>query len=95
MGAVADTLVMAPLADGVVVVAAAESIPRAAVRRTLERLSEAGARVLGVVLNRARVDRHARDYEHHYGHGYGAYHHAPASRPPPAEMVPLKQRVAP
>jgi capsular exopolysaccharide synthesis family protein len=93
VGAVADALVIAPSADGVVVVAAAEAVPRAAVRRTLERLAESGARVLGVVLNRARVDRHSYEYRHHYGHGYRAYHGAPAS--PPPEIVPLKQRVAP
>jgi capsular exopolysaccharide synthesis family protein len=93
VGAVADALVMAPAADGVVVVAGAESVPRAAVRRTLERVGDTGARVLGVVLNRARVDLHSHDYQHHYGHGYGAYHGATAPGPP--EIAPLKQRVAP
>jgi capsular exopolysaccharide synthesis family protein len=91
VGAVSDPLVLAPRADGVVVVAAAETVPRAAVRRTLERVAESGARVLGVVLNRARVDRYAYDYEHHYGHGYGAYHRAPA----PPDIAPLNERVAP
>jgi len=94
VGAVADALVMAPAADGVVVVAGAETVPRGAVRRTLERLGESGARVLGVVLNRARVARHAYDYQHHYGHGYGAYHGAPAATSAP-EIAPLKHRVAP
>ena len=93
VGAVADALVMAPGADGVVVVAGAEAVPRAAVRRTLERVSESGGRVLGVVLNRARVDLHSHDYQHHYGHGYGDYHTAPAPTPP--EIAPLKQRVVP
>jgi capsular exopolysaccharide synthesis family protein len=93
VGAVADALVMAPAADGVVVVAGAETVPRAAVRRTLERLAGSGARVLGVVLNRARVDLHSHDYQHHYGHGYGAYHAGPAPASP--EMAPLKQRVVP
>lgn len=94
IGAVADPLVMAPAADGVVVVAAAEAVPRAAVRRTLERLAESGARVLGVVLNRARLDLHSHDYQHHYGHGYGEYHRAPAP-PPSPEIAALKQRAAP
>jgi polysaccharide biosynthesis transport protein len=93
VGAVADALVMAPAADGVVVVAGAETVPRPAVRRTLERVAASGARVLGVVLNRARVDLHSHDYQHHYGHGYGAYHGEPA--PPSTEIAPLKQRVAP
>lgn len=94
VGAVADALVMGPAADGVVVVAGAETVPRGAVRRTLERLGESGARVLGVVLNRARVGRHPSEYQHHYGHGYGAYHGAPAATSAP-EIAPLKQRVAP
>jgi Mrp family chromosome partitioning ATPase len=63
------------------------------VRRTLERLAESGGRVLGVVLNRARVDLHSHDYQHHYGHGYGDYHRSAA--PPATEIAPLKQRVAP
>ena len=94
VGAVADALVMASAADGVVVVTRAETVPRGAVRRTLERLGESGARILGVVLNRARVHRHAYEYQHHYGHGYGAYHGAPAATSAP-EIAPLKQRVAP
>jgi capsular exopolysaccharide synthesis family protein len=91
VGAVSDPLVLAPRADGVVVVAAAETVPRAAVRRTLERTLDSGARLLGVVLNRARVDRHAYDYQHHYGHGYGRYHEA-AVRP---DLSPADPRVAP
>jgi len=91
VGAVSDPLVLAPRADGVVVVAAADITPRAAVRRTLERLADSGARVLGVVLNRARLDRHAHDYEHHYGHGYGAYHQAAVT----PDLAPLDPRVAP
>jgi capsular exopolysaccharide synthesis family protein len=91
VGAVSDPLVLAPRADGVVVVAAAETVPRAAVRRTLERTLDSGARLLGVVLNRARVDRHAYEYQHHYGHGYGGYHEA-AVRP---DLSPADPRVAP
>jgi polysaccharide biosynthesis transport protein len=91
VGAVSDPLVLAPRADGVVVVAAADTTPRAAVRRTLDRLADSGARVLGVVLNRARVDRHAHEYQHHYGHGYGAYHQAAVA----PDLAPLDPRVAP
>jgi len=90
VGAVADALVMAPLVDGVVVVAAAGSVPRAAVRRTLERVAESGARVLGVILNRARIDRDAGDYRYHYGHAYGSYHETA----PAPEVNVLKPRAA-
>ena len=91
VGAVSDPLVLGPRVDGVVVVAAAETVPGPAVRRTLERIADSGARVLGVVLNRARVDRHAYDYQHHYGHGYGGYHEDSVR----AGLAPADPRVAP
>ena len=59
MGAVADALSLASFADGVVVVAGAEMVPRKAVRHTLERIAEVGARMLGIVLNRAQIEKHA------------------------------------
>lgn len=62
VGAVADALVMAPLADGVLVVARAGKVTRDAVARVLDRIDQARGRVLGIVLNRARPARHAYDY---------------------------------
>jgi polysaccharide biosynthesis transport protein len=77
VGAVAEPLILAPLADGVIVVVGAEMVPRKAVGTTLERIKESGARLLGVVLNRARIERHGyyygRYYGHYYGHDYGHY----------------------
>lgn len=69
IAAVADPLVLAPLADGALVVVAAEMVPRAAARETLQRLAGTGARILGVVLNRARRDH--QPYYHYYGSYYG------------------------
>jgi len=63
---VADPLILAPLSDGVVFVAGAEMAPRKAVRHSLERVTETGARVLGVVLNRARMEKKT-----YYGRYYG------------------------
>lgn len=60
--AVADALVLAPLADAVVVVARCGKVKSKDLMDTLERLTRAGARIAGVVLNRARPDRHAYDY---------------------------------
>jgi polysaccharide biosynthesis transport protein len=74
VGAVSEPLLLAPLTDGVIVVAAAEMVPRKAVLHTLERIHETGARILGVVLNRAQVDKHSYYYSHYYGHYYGAYY---------------------
>ena len=70
----AEPLILASLADGVVVVAGAEIVPRKAVLHTLERVHDTGARVLGLVLNRAQVERHAYYYGHYYGHYYGKYY---------------------
>jgi Mrp family chromosome partitioning ATPase len=74
VGAVAEPLILAPLSDGVVVVAGAEMVPRKAIAQTLERIEETGARVLGVVLNRAQVEKHSYYYGHYYGHYYGKYY---------------------
>ncbi len=75
VGAVADALVLASLSDGVVIIAGAEMVSRKAVLNTLHRVSETGARILGVVLNRAQVARHAYYYGRYYGHyGHYGYH---------------------
>jgi succinoglycan biosynthesis transport protein ExoP len=74
VGAVSEPLSLAPLTDGVVVVTAAEMVPKKAVLHTLERVHETGARILGVVLNRAQVDEHSYYYSHYYGHYYGDYY---------------------
>jgi polysaccharide biosynthesis transport protein len=74
VGAVSEPLILAPLTDGVIVVTGAEMVPRKAVLHTLERLQDTGARILGVVLNRAQVDKHSYYYSHYYGHYYGQYY---------------------
>jgi capsular exopolysaccharide synthesis family protein len=62
VGAVADALILGPQADGVVVVARSGKVARGALANVLERLRNARAHILGVVLNRARPDRHSYDY---------------------------------
>jgi capsular exopolysaccharide synthesis family protein len=74
VGPVAEALILGPLADGVVVVVGAEMVPRNGVRYTLERVKETGARLLGVVLNRAQVEKHSYYYGRNYGHHYGSYY---------------------
>lgn len=75
IGAVSDALVFAPLSDGVVVVVGSEMVHRNAVAHTLERVEGTGARVLGVVLNHADVERHSYYYGQYYGH-YAAHYYA-------------------
>jgi Mrp family chromosome partitioning ATPase len=80
VAAVADALIIARATDGVVVVIGAEMVPHGSVGKTLERVAETGARVLGVVLNRAQTQRYGYSYGYygHYGHYYGRYYgHAP------------------
>jgi capsular exopolysaccharide synthesis family protein len=93
VGPVAEALILAPLTDGVVVVVRAERVTRGAVRHTLERIGATGARVLGVVLNRARSDRQPAEYEHHYRHDYGSYGQA-APRAVSATVTPIYARRA-
>lgn len=59
----ADALSVAPLVDGVLVVADKASTDRAAVVRLREQLEQAGGRVLGAVLNRDRSDRSTYQYQ--------------------------------
>jgi capsular exopolysaccharide synthesis family protein len=73
IGAVADALLLAPLGDGVILIVGAEMAPRKAVRQTIERLRDTGARVLGAVLNRAHLQKNPFDYDDHFGRHYGKY----------------------
>ncbi len=61
-GAIADALVLSRLADGVLVVARSGKVSRGELLHVLESLANAGAPVWGVILNRARPDRHRYDY---------------------------------
>jgi len=81
VGPVAEALILGPLTDGVVVVVGAEMVPRNGVRHTLERVRDTGARLLGVVLNRAQVEKHSYYYGRYYGHYYGRYYGPPPPRP--------------
>jgi capsular exopolysaccharide synthesis family protein len=74
VGAVAEPLILAPHSDGVVVVAGAEMVQRRAVQHTIERVANTGARVLGVVLNRAQITKHSYVFGDFYGHYYGRYY---------------------
>jgi len=61
-GAIADALVLSRLADGVLVVARSGKVAGGELLHVLDRLASAGAPLWGVILNRARPDRHSYDY---------------------------------
>ncbi len=68
---VTDGTILAGLVDGVVLVAESGRTHRAALMRTRAILENAGARILGVVLNKLDMQR-----EGYYGYGYGYYHYS-------------------
>jgi succinoglycan biosynthesis transport protein ExoP len=63
---VADAMILSRYADAVLLVVAAGQTRRAELRRTGEKLAQAGAPVVGVVLNKAAA-------QDEYGYGYGYY----------------------
>jgi Mrp family chromosome partitioning ATPase len=63
---VADALILSGYAEAVLLVVAAGSTRRAELRRAAEKLAQAGAPVVGAVLNKATA-------QHGYGYGYGYY----------------------
>lgn len=60
---VADAMIIAPQTDGVVLVVAANSVPRQYVIRAKELLENTGVKILGVVLNGVK---YTNDREHYY-----------------------------
>jgi len=79
VGAVSEPLLLATLARSVLLVVRAGHAARGMVQRALEHLREAGADVVGSVVNFADMDRrggygyyyYRRHYGYHSGYGYG------------------------
>lgn len=59
---VADAAVLAPAVDGVILVVSAGRTKRELAQRAKQQLETVGARLLGAVLNNARLDKKVRDY---------------------------------
>jgi Mrp family chromosome partitioning ATPase len=62
---VADSLVIAPLVSGIVVVIEAGKTTQESVARTVDSLVMTGARVLGAVLNKTDARRAPKEYGHY------------------------------
>jgi Mrp family chromosome partitioning ATPase len=65
---VSDSLLLAKLVDGVVLVANASATPRQQVRTACARVEYAQGKILGVVLNKVKL--HHPDYYPYYHGGY-------------------------
>jgi Mrp family chromosome partitioning ATPase len=72
--AMADTPVLCPLVDGVVLILAAEESPRPAVSRAVDQVMGVGGKVTGVVLNRVDLRRNSYYYGQYYGEYYRSYY---------------------
>ncbi len=67
----ADALLWSKMADGVVLVSFVGHTSRPDLKESLDRLKEAGAHILGTVVNNVRVQQSYRRYGYGYGYGYG------------------------
>ena len=87
--AMADTPVLCPFVDGLVLVVWSESSSRPALRRALDQLERVGGKLTGVVLNKVDLQRNAYYYGQHYGEYYRKYYGEGAglSTPPPPSSV--------
>src|SRR5262245_20564602 len=84
--AMADTPVLCPFADGLVLVVWAENSGRPAVKRALDQVHRVGGKLTGVVLNKVDLNRNAYYYGQYYGEYYRKYYGSdssiqPTSRP--------------
>jgi polysaccharide biosynthesis transport protein len=77
--AMADTPVLCPLVDGIVLVVSAEQSPRPAVLRAVDQVQGVGGKITGVVLNRVDLRRNSYYYGQYYGEYYRSYYAAPGS----------------
>jgi capsular exopolysaccharide synthesis family protein len=71
---VADPLVVATIASGVVFVVGAEMTSRHTARAVIDQLERGNARILGAVLNRVEFGKNRYYYSRYYGSAYGTYY---------------------
>ena len=72
--AMADTPVLCPTVDGVVLVVAAEESGRPAVQRAIDQIQGVGGKIIGVVLNKVDLARNSYYYGQYYGEYYRSYY---------------------
>jgi Mrp family chromosome partitioning ATPase len=74
--AVSDAAPVAHAATGVLFVVRSESVSRYAAQMAIEQLDNTRAHIIGAVLNRVDLDRHAYYYSQYYRKEYADYYAA-------------------
>ncbi len=74
---IADTAVLSPAADGLVLVVGAETGTRSGVSRAVAQVRTVGGKILGVILNRVDLQRNSYYYSQYYGEYYRSYYASP------------------
>jgi polysaccharide biosynthesis transport protein len=95
--AMADTAVLCPMADGIVLVVAAEESHRPALLRAVDQVQSVGGKIIGVVLNKVDLERNSYYYGQYYGEYYRSYYAEGAGRysaQPTSDGVRPAQRAA-
>jgi exopolysaccharide transport family protein len=78
--AMADTPILCPLVEGVILVVGAEVSGRPAVQRAIDQILAVGGKVTGVVLNKVNLERNSYYYSQYYGEYYRSYYADGAAR---------------
>lgn len=78
--AMADTPILCRIADGLVLVLAAETTSRPAVQRSMDQIAAVGGKTIGAVLNKVDLRRNSYYYSHYYGEYYRSYYSEASTR---------------
>ena len=78
--AMADTPILCRVADGLIIVVAAEATSRPALQRAVDQVASVGGKVIGAVLNKVDLQRNSYYYSHYYGEYYRSYYTEVAGR---------------
>lgn len=71
IGAAIDAAVVAKQCDGAVLVVGQGMAKARMIKGVLKQLEASGVRILGVVLNKVKMNKKGYGYGYHYGYGYG------------------------
>jgi capsular exopolysaccharide synthesis family protein len=80
--AMADTPILCPLVDGVILVVGAEVSGRPVIQRAIDQITSVGGKITGIVLNKVDLERNSFYYGQHYGEYYRTYYAEGAAQRP-------------